>query len=86
VEQLIACWSYGRETTEEEAVAQWRRLTDRSGRPYRSPSPCMSAVEGTLWPQRCPLQRPLRVGPLLSPPRSSVSLFITLNTVLWVHE
>jgi hypothetical protein len=33
-----------------------------------------------------PLQRPLRVDPLLSPPRSSVSLFITLNTVLWVHE
>jgi hypothetical protein len=33
-----------------------------------------------------PLQRPLRVGSLLSPLRSSVSLFITLNTVLWVHE
>jgi hypothetical protein len=33
-----------------------------------------------------PLQRPLHVGPLISPPRSSVSLFITLNTVLWVHE
>jgi hypothetical protein len=29
---------------------------------------------------------PLRVGPLLSPPRSSVSLFIPLNTVLWLHE
>jgi hypothetical protein len=51
-----------------------------------APPPFMSAVGGTLWPQRCPLQRPLRVGPLLSPPRSSVSLFITLNTVLWVHE
>jgi hypothetical protein len=32
-----------------------------------APSPCMSAVGGTLWPQRCPLQRLLRVGPLLSP-------------------
>jgi hypothetical protein len=50
------------------------------------PSPCMSAVGGTLRPQRCPLQRPLHVSPLLSPSRSSVSLFITLNTMLWVHE
>jgi hypothetical protein len=33
-----------------------------------------------------PLQRLLRVGPLLSHSRSSVSLFITLNNVLWVHE
>jgi hypothetical protein len=60
--------------------------TERNGERYRAPSPCMSAVGGTLWPQRCPLQHPLRVGPLLSPPRSSVSLFIILNTVLWVHE
>jgi hypothetical protein len=58
----------------------------RSGYRQPSPSPCMPPVGGTLRPQRCPLQRPLRVGPLLSPPRSSVSLFITLNTVLWVHE
>jgi hypothetical protein len=50
-----------------------------------APLPFMSAVGGTLWLQRCPLQRPLRVG-LLSPPRSSVSLFMTLNIVLWVHE
>lgn len=33
-----------------------------------------------------PPTAPLRVGLLLSPSRSSVSLFITLNTVLWVHE
>ena len=51
-----------------------------------SPSPCMGAVGGTPRPQRCPLKCPLRAGPLLSPSRSSVSLFITLNTVLWVHE
>jgi hypothetical protein len=50
------------------------------------PLPLHVGCRGTLWPQRCPLQRPLCVGPLLSPPRSSVSLFITLNTVLWVHE
>jgi hypothetical protein len=51
-----------------------------------APFPCMSSVGDTPRPQRCPLQRPLRACPLLSPPRSSVSLFITLNTVLWVHE
>jgi hypothetical protein len=36
-----------------------------------------------------PPTAPLPVGPLFSPfspPRSSVSLFIILNTVLWVHE
>jgi hypothetical protein len=54
----------------------------RNGSPYAPPSPCMPAVGGTPRPQRCPLQRSLRIGTLLSPPRSSVSLFITLNTVL----
>jgi hypothetical protein len=56
--------------------------TNRNAAPYAA----MRPVGGTPRPQRCPLQRPLRVGPLLSPSRSSVSLFITLNNVLWVHE
>jgi hypothetical protein len=56
--------------------------TNCNGSPYAAPSPCMRPVGGTLRPQRCPLH----AGPLLSLPRSSVSLFIPLNTVLWVHE
>jgi hypothetical protein len=67
-------------------LVAWSSQAVRSGYRCLSPSPCMRRVGGTLRPQRCPLPRPLRVGPLLSPPRSSVSLFITLNTVLWVHE
>jgi hypothetical protein len=58
----------------------------RNPAPSASPSSCMAGVGGTPRPQRCPLQRPLRVGPLLSPPRFIVSLFITINTVLWVYE
>jgi hypothetical protein len=45
----------------------------------------MRRVGGTLWPQRCPYSASY-MSVLFSPPRFSVSLFITLNTVLWVHE
>jgi hypothetical protein len=68
------------------AYANRASQTNCSGVRCLSPSPCMRRVGGTLWPQRCPLQRPLRVAPLLSLSRYSVSLFITLNTMLWVHE
>jgi hypothetical protein len=59
--------------------------TDCSGRRYR-PLPLHVGCRGHPIAAAVPLQRPLRVGPLLSPSRSSVSLFITLNTVLCVHE
>jgi hypothetical protein len=48
----------------------------RNAAPLAAPSPCMRRVGDTLRPQRCPLRRPLRAGPLLSSPRYSVSLFI----------
>jgi hypothetical protein len=61
------------------------RKLHRTSKAVRSGSPCMPSVGVTLRLQRCSLQRPLRVGSF-SLPRSSVSLFITLNTVLWVYE
>jgi hypothetical protein len=50
------------------------------------PLPLHVGCRGHPMAAAVPPTAPLRVGPLLSPPRSSVSLFITLNTVLWVHE
>jgi hypothetical protein len=60
--------------------------TDRSGRPYRSPSPCMAAVGAPYGRSGAPYSAPYVSVPFSLLPRSSVSLFITLNTVLWVHE
>jgi hypothetical protein len=60
--------------------------TDRKGCPYAPPSLYMARAGGAPRAQRCPLHRPLARRPSLSPPQSSVSLFITLNTVLWIHE
>jgi hypothetical protein len=54
--------------------------------PLAIPLPLHAVYRGHRTAAAVPLQHLLRVGTLLSPPRSSVSLFITLNTVLWVHE
>jgi hypothetical protein len=57
----------------------------RNGSAYAAPSPSMHGCRRHPTAAAVPLQRLLRIGTLLSP-RSSVSLFITINTVLWVHE